>query len=330
MIAEYKGPAPWPRLYDANMVMYSPPPETFYLCRRGSHSHGTFIKATDEKSVDDVDLMGFVFGSREHYFGLQDWGYRGTKEVKQGEWDVVLYEARKAVSLLLQGNPNILSMLWVRPMDILLETKASKELIANRHLFVGKHVYAAFAGYAQAQAKKMETRDPGEMREYLAVTAELKSRGQHPNHRGVIFSDDLPDTGEARDAHKWSTDKLKARLASFQKKGENIGYMGDKRKQLVLEHGYDCKNLSHLIRLLRMCIEFLKTGELEVHRHDAAELIDIKRGKWTLEQGKKHAEELFAEASAAHAYSKLPESPDRERAEKLLIRLVEKHLQETP
>jgi hypothetical protein len=64
------------------------------------------------------------------------------------------------------------------------------------------------------------------------------------------------------------------------------GY-GDKRKQLVLRHGYDSKNAAHLIRLLRMCVEFMKNGELVVSRPDAAELLDIKAGKWTLEQVKR-------------------------------------------
>ena len=47
------------------------------------------------------------------------------------------------------------------------------------------------------------------------------------------------------------------------------GYMGDKRKGLVQKHGYDTKNASHLIRLLKMGIEFLNEGQLYVFRHDA-------------------------------------------------------------
>ncbi len=47
---------------------------------------------------------------------------------------------------------------------------------------------------------------------------------------------------------------------------EHEGYMGPKRRSLVGRFGYDCKNASHLIRLLRQCIEFLDTGELQVRR----------------------------------------------------------------
>lgn len=315
---------------DGAGVAFSPPPETFWLAYRGSIAHGMFIPSTDPKSIDDIDLMGFVFGSRENYFGLHEWGSRRTKEIKQGAYDVVLYEIRKAVSLLLQGNPNILSMLWVAGEHTLIRQPAAQALIDNRELFLGKHVYNAFAGYAHQQMEKMETRDPAELREYLAVTAELKERGQHPNHKGErILRTDSTETGESRDARNWDLEKLLARLRHFQRKGENLGYMGDKRKQLVLEHGYDSKNAAHLIRLLRMCVEFFQTGKMNVKRPDANELLDIKRGKWKLDDIKALATDLFADARAAKDASGMPEGPDHTGAEWLLVRLIEGRLDDT-
>lgn len=301
---------------------YDPPKETFYLAYRGSVAHGMYIPPTEPNSIDDIDLMGFVFGQPEDYFGLGEWGSRGTREVKQGRYDVVLYEIRKAVSLLLQGNPNIMSMLWVDSAYRLVYENPARLLIQNRGLFVGKHVYNAFAGYAHQQMEKMESRDPAELREYIAVTGELKFRGAHPNHKGEEFPEPDRSIGESRDVGNWDTERLLARLRSFQKKGENLGYMGDKRKQLVLEHGYDSKNAAHLIRLLRMCVEFMKTGEMIVMRPDAAELLDIKRGKWTLDQVKAHATDLFAAAKAAKTSSHLPDEPERDKAEKLLVSIL--------
>jgi DNA relaxase NicK len=46
------------------------------------------------------------------------------------------------------------------------------------------------------------------------------------------------------------------------------GYMGKKRRELVVRVGYDAKNAAHLIRLLRMGIEFLTEGTLYVERAD--------------------------------------------------------------
>ncbi len=103
------------------------------------------------------------------------------------------------------------------------------------------------------------------------------------------------------------------------------GYMGAKRKALVDKHGFDPKNASHTIRLLRMGAEFLRDGELRVWREDAEELLEIKRGEWPLERIEAEAERLFKAAEEEHARSKLPEKPDRQSAEKLLVELIHAH-----
>lgn len=104
------------------------------------------------------------------------------------------------------------------------------------------------------------------------------------------------------------------------------GYMGEKRKQLVAKFGYDTKNAAHLIRLLRMGIEFLNDGELKVFRSDADELKEIKQGKWTLKEIKQEADYLFKVAQKAFNNSQLPEKPNYEKAEELLISILQEHL----
>lgn len=47
--------------------------------------------------------------------------------------------------------------------------------------------------------------------------------------------------------------------------------------------GYDTKNGMHIVRLLRMCEELLKTGALNVVRKDREELLSILHGAWTFE-----------------------------------------------
>ncbi len=303
---------------------YTPPDGTFLLTYRGSIAHNLYVPKSDPAHIDDVDLLGGVIAGRECYLGLRQWGSRGTKEQKQGQYDVVLYEARKLFSLLLQGNPNVLATLWVHPRHVIHASETGRRLLAARGLFVGKHVYKPFAGYAAAQLAKMESREPAELREYLGVTAELKYRGIHPNHKGehVPLPDDHPAQFGA-----WSAEKLIQRLRTYQKKGENIGYMGDKRKRLVLEHGYDTKNAAHLIRLLRMGTEFLATGEMQVYRTtDRQELLNIKAGKWQLRDVKEEAERGFAACKEALAKSDLPEKPARDRTELLLIEILEDSL----
>lgn len=104
------------------------------------------------------------------------------------------------------------------------------------------------------------------------------------------------------------------------------GYMGEKRKRLVKQHGYDCKNASHLIRLLRMGTEFLRTGEMNVWRDDREELLAIKMGKWSLEEVKMEANRLFEAAKTARDESPLPDEPDYLGAEEWLMQVQFHHL----
>ena len=97
------------------------------------------------------------------------------------------------------------------------------------------------------------------------------------------------------------------------------GYMGDKRKMLVEQFGYDTKNAAHMIRLLRMCIETLNGGRMQVRRPDAAELVDIKQGKWTLQQVMDESERLVTQAREAEKVTLLPERPDQLFVDKLIV-----------
>lgn len=108
--------------------------------------------------------------------------------------------------------------------------------------------------------------------------------------------------------------------------GSYLGYMGEKRKRLVKKYGYDCKNAAHLIRLLKMGIDFLIKGAVIVDRPEKDILIEIKSGLWSIEKVKKAANNLFAEIEKAYKKSKLKDKPDYKKANKLLIEITEEYL----
>jgi uncharacterized protein len=214
-------------------------------------------------SIDDKDTMAVCVPSQAYFWGLSEYGSRGTREITEDPWDIVVYEIRKMVRLLAGGNPNVLSLLWLSPNLYIKRTSAGDLLIDNRDAFVGRHVYKPFVGYATQQLYKME-----------------------------------------HGAHK--------------------GYMGEKRKRLVEKHGYDTKNAAHLIRLLRMGIEFLRDGDLIVDRggYDAQDLLAIKHGEWSLERIKAEADRLFKRAEDVADRSTLPAKPDPVRVNDLCQRVV--------
>lgn len=232
------------------------------VCYRGSIVHGMYVPQEDPNSIDDKDLMGVVIPPIEKYFGLNS--YEGQKDRFIREFDIVVYEYRKFVRLLLKANPNVLSALWLKPKHYIYVSQAGLILIANRDLFSSLRVYHSFTGYAYSQLKRMQV-------------------------------------------------------------GAYKGYMGEKRKKLVAKYGFDPKNAAHLIRLLRMGIEFLKEGIMYVEREDASELLDIKNGKWSLEKVEREADILFVLAKEVYAKSPLPPKPDTKKVEALLVKTLEEH-----
>ncbi|QPI14722.1 putative nucleotidyltransferase [Salmonella phage GEC_vB_MG] len=92
------------------------------------------------------------------------------------------------------------------------------------------------------------------------------------------------------------------------------------RHELEVQFGYDTKHAMHLVRLMRMAEEILTDGKVLVKRPDAQELLDIRGGKWTLE-------ELLAWADEKDRYIRedlykktdLPKTTDLELASRVLM-----------
>lgn len=117
------------------------------------------------------------------------------------------------------------------------------------------------------------------------------------------------------------------RMTAFQ---QYEGYMGAKRKALVDRFGYDVKNASHLIRLLRTLVDFLLHRKFIVNRQgrDATTLMEIKTGQWHVEEVREEANRLFIEIEDLYPACNLPEQPDRDKIDKLLGDLVRYHFRE--
>ena len=232
---------------------------------RGSIAHGTYIPNNDSNSIDDVDLIGVCIPSLDYYFGLSEFGSRGTVEIKQDELDIVIYEFKKMVNLLVGCNPNVLNLLYLRPEYYLKVTPAGQMLLDNRDLFLSKQAYHKYTAYAKGQFDAM-------------------------------------------------------------KKNKYNGYMGEKRKQLVDKFSYDCKNASHLIRLLRMGKEILESGQVIAYREaDRDELIAIKTGHWSFEEVQAEALKLFRECDELVNDCQLPERADKGKVNELCVNILKAH-----
>lgn len=221
---------------------------------RGSVAHGTHLVS----SIDDIDIFGIVIPPPEYFFGIKTFE---QFEHKEEMLDVLFYDFKKFIRLLIKANPNVVTSLWMSDEHIIKSTWQFKELVTHRYLFATKKIYHSFCGYSHGQLHKMT---------HMACE----------------------------------------------------GYMGEKRKELIKRFGFDTKNASHLIRLLRQGTEFLKTGEFIIKRPDAAELIDIKNGLWSLEKIQSTAEILFKEMEEAFKVCTLPEIVDLEKVNQLVTNIL--------
>lgn len=106
----------------------------------------------------------------------------------------------------------------------------------------------------------------------------------------------------------------------------NTSDLGAKRKALVDRFGYDTKNASHLVRILRTGLEFLTDGEIHVVREDAQELIDIKNGEYPLKRIIEESEKLFELSREAYVRTELPNYPDVGKIEAVLMEILGEYL----
>ena len=100
------------------------------------------------------------------------------------------------------------------------------------------------------------------------------------------------------------------------------GYMGEKRKRIVDELGYDVKHAAHCIRLLNMGIELIETGAMHTRRPEAATIMEIKAGDWPLRKTENLANELWGKYRDLEGTCDLPDLPDRDTLNALLIEVI--------
>ncbi|WP_315819291.1 hypothetical protein [Paraflavitalea speifideaquila] len=85
--------------------------------------------------------------------------------------------------------------------------------------------------------------------------------------------------------------------------------------------GYDAKNMMHTIRLLQVAEEILSAGILQVMRPNREELLAIKAGNHQYDDLLALANILMQRVDKAAQTSALPDAPDRDSIEKVLVQM---------
>ena len=110
-------------------------------CISGSQAYGLALPHSD------TDIKGVFIESKERFYGLTY-----TDQVNNITNDIMFYEIKKFIDLLLKNNPNILELLNT-PSDCLLHCHPVMGLLASE-LFLSRLCNQTFGQYAYAQIKK--------------------------------------------------------------------------------------------------------------------------------------------------------------------------------
>lgn len=300
---------------------------TILEVKHGSHAYGTNV------ATSDLDIKGVcLIPDPKLWFGMQ------TFEQKDSGWgsDKVIYHLPKFLKIAGDCNPNILEALFVEDQDIIKMTPLGKRLRESRHLFLSKKAKHTFSGYAHGELQKVKKH-----KQWMDKAPDRKPLESDFKQRKII---DVGPLGTQLGSNTkiiriYTTDQpnwFQLEVESFDKLGyeqavknykeynewcKNRNPVKFAREQ---KFGYESKNAMHLIRLLRMGLEILTLGEVRVKRPDAAELLEIREGAWSLDKILDYSNELDSKLEEAYEKSSLPFSSDWKAIEALQIELVER------
>lgn len=294
--------------------------DLIFMTLAGSIMYGTNTKESD------VDQRGICVPPKNVVMGF-------AHNFEQQEFpneDTVVYSLMKFMRLAVEGNPNILEVLFAPEECIKVIHLTWKELQKHRQKFLTADLVPKFRGYAESQFKKMKilrenritnppTHKPTRSEFGLLETGS----GVRELIKGIDATELDPSVMETIDREK----KYKSALLKWNQYQEWLSTRNPERFQLELKCGYDGKNASHLIRSLRMLKEVLLTGVLNVRRPDAKELLEIRNAFWTYEELIKETDKLKAEISAIYDSKKyvLPDLINRTELSDLAVELHEFH-----
>ena len=216
-------------------------------------------------------------------------------------------------------------------------TESGRLLLDNRTAFLSKRIADRFGGYALSQLKRIRshrshlldppthppTRAEFGLPDRTVIPADQLAAAEALLAAGDSNAADIsPNFFEILARER----RYKSSLKNWQSYQQWLRGRNPTRAELEARFGYDTKHAMHLVRLQRVGIEALATGQLNVHRTDRDELLAIRDGVWTYDELESHAELANTQLVAAAASSSLPEDPDLLVVNALCIAIVEREL----
>jgi predicted nucleotidyltransferase len=247
--------------------------------------------------------------------------------------DCKYYAFKNFINLAMTNTPNILEMLFVNPENIIFINDFGQKLLNSKQMFLHKGLLNRFVGYANSQAHKMIIKSD-KFNEMNLITAYLKNIEPKKIIAELQYDNDFIKILEKCDSMEIKHDGYKKRNNRFHDNFLTIGDLnipnnvyvknaimrlnerikkGTNRNDLILSHGYDLKFASHVIRLLQEGLELIEYQKISFPLKNKELILDIKAGKWSVNDVLKLKEELIEECNQKIKYCDLPDIIDYEK-----------------
>lgn len=311
-----------PLFMHASPAAHEPDVTVVFETVHGSRAYGL---AT---SSSDTDLRGVFVPSAAAIHGFLE-----RPDQLEPAPERVLYEIRKFFRLAAASNPTVIEILFTDPSDHVAVTPEGRMLLDHRRDFLSRMAGDSFGKYGLAQLHRIHTHrrwllspPPGKPRrsdyglpERLTIPRDQQGALEAMAEDGRIAEETLPagflDLLDRERRHRGA-------LREWQQYQDWTTNRNPARAELERRYGYDTKHAMHLIRLLRMAVEIVSTGEVRVRRPDAEELLAIRGGVLSFDALLEQAEALGAKLRAVTEGSPLPARPDQAGLDGLCARLV--------
>jgi uncharacterized protein len=300
----------------------------------GSNLYGTNLPSSDR------DYTGIFIASKPFYLGLDkveevDLSITSKSADGKNDSDAIdrkFHEFRKLVRLVADGNPNIIELVMVdevRNNDcIVYINDFGRKLLANRELFPSKLVKQRFIGYSISQMHKAKTK-PDNYLDLSLFKERFETYCLKPMYPTRLIE------------YKYNNTVL-SELISFHTDFATIGGMNfnlnvkiidvylaiisriekaSHRADMWTKYGMDTKFLAHAIRLMFEGKELLETGNIEFPLKQKDLLLDIRNGKFSLEEIHELADQTKNDLEGFEG--DLPTKPNYTKINKFLIETVE-------
>lgn len=251
----------------------------------GSQMYGLVTPNSDRDEVGVfVPPKDFIMGIHE----VEQVEFRTNptssgKRNTKDDIDLVIYALPKFLSLLRKASPNTIELLFSPTNCILYTSKWWKRIVDEKEIFLSLKIKHTFSGYAYSQRKKV-----------------LAKKKTYEDYVSYI------ESGKSKEeAMSMLKDPIGGRIEYYEK------------------FGYDVKFMSHTLRLLYSGLELLKEGRLALPLNQNNLILDVKEGKYKLNEVLEMVEELNSYLDKAYISSGLRSQPDMKRINDLQIELLE-------